>query len=49
MTKSRREKVGMEQLKSLKVFINCSQTSDDVHKDLEGYKLTKKTKVNNVW
>ena len=49
MTKSRREKVGTEQLKSLKAFINFSQTSDDLHKDLEGYKLTKKTDVNNVW
>ena len=49
MTKSRREKVGIEQLKSLKAFINCSQTSDDVHQDSEGYTLTKKTNVNNVW
>ena len=38
---NRREKVGIDP----KVFIDYSQTIDDVYKNLEEYNLTKKRKV----
>ena len=39
------EKVGIENLKNPKTFIDYSQTIDDVYKDLEDYQPTKKRKV----
>ena len=32
-----REKVGIELLKNLKIFIDYSQTTDDVYENLKGY------------
>ena len=40
-----REKVGIENLKTLKAFIDYSQTVDDVYKNLEDYTPTKKRRV----
>ena len=40
-----REKVGIKKLKNPEVFIDYSQTTDDVYENLEGYNPTKKTKV----
>ena len=40
-----REKVGTENLKNLKAFVDYSQTIDDVHKYLEDYNPTKKRRV----
>ena len=40
-----REKVGIENLKNLKAFIDYSQTIDDVYENLEGYNPTKKRRV----
>ena len=37
-----RQKVGIENLKNLKVFIGYSQTIDDVSENLEDYNQTKK-------
>ena len=40
-----REKVGIENLKNPKAFIDYSQKIDDVHENLEDYNLTKKRRV----
>ena len=40
-----KEKVGIENLKSPKACIGCSQTIDDVYENLEGYNPTKKRRV----
>ena len=40
-----REKVGIENLKNLKAFIDYSQTIDDVYENLEDYNPTKKRRV----
>ena len=40
-----REKVGTENLKNPKAFIDCSQKFDDVYENLEDYNPTKKRKV----
>ena len=42
---NRREKVGIENLKNPKSFIDYSQTIDDVYKNLEDYNPTKKRRV----
>ena len=40
-----REKVGIENLKNPKAFIDYSQTIDDVYENLEDYNPTKKRRV----
>ena len=40
-----REKVGIENFKNLKVFIDYSQIIDDVSENLEDYNTTKKRRV----
>ena len=40
-----REKVGIEELKDLKVFIDYSKKIDDVYENLEDYNPTRKRKV----
>ena len=40
-----RKKVGIENLKNRKAFINHSQTIEDVYENLEGYNSTKKRRV----
>ena len=40
-----REKVGLENLKNLKEFIDYSQTIDDAYENVEDYSLTKKRTV----
>ena len=40
-----REKVGIENLKNPKAFVDHSQTVDDVYENLESYNPTKKSKV----
>ena len=40
-----REKVEIKQIKNAKVFIDYSQTTDDVYGNLEDYNPTKKRKV----
>ena len=40
-----REKVEIENLKSSKAFIDCSQTIGDVYENLEDYNPTKKMRV----
>ena len=40
-----REKIGIENLKNLKAFIDYSQTTDDVYENLEDYNLTKKRRL----
>ena len=40
-----REKVGIEQLKNPKAFIDYSQTINDVYENLEDYNPAKKRKV----
>ena len=40
-----REKLGIENLKNPKAFIDFSQTIDDVYENLEDYNLTKKRRV----
>ena len=40
-----REKVGIENLKNPKSFIDYSQTIDDVYENLEGYNPIKKRRV----
>ena len=40
-----REKVGIKKLRNLKALIDYSQTIDDVYRNLEEYKPTKKRKV----
>ena len=40
-----REKVGMWNLKNPKVFIDCSQTIDNVYENLEDYNPKKKRRV----
>ena len=42
---NRREKVGTKELKNPKVFVDNSQTTDDVYQNLEDYNPTKKRKV----
>ena len=42
---NRREKVGTEELKNPKAFIDYLQTIDDVYENLEDYNLTKKRRV----
>ena len=42
---NRREKVGTEELKNPKAFIDYLQTIDDVYENLEDYNPTKKRKV----
>ena len=37
-----KKKVGTESLKNPKAFIDCSQTINDIHENLEVYNLTKK-------
>ena len=39
------EKVGIENLKNKKAFIDCSQTIDDVYENVEDYNPTKKRRV----
>ena len=46
---SRKEKVENQKLKNPKVFINYSQTIDDVNEHLEVYNPTKKIKVMTVF
>ena len=43
-----RDKVGIEVLKNPKTFIDCSQTIDDVHENLEDYNSTNKKRVLTV-
>ena len=45
MLKNGREKVGIKIIKSLKAFIDYSQTTDDVSENLEDYDPTKKRRV----
>ena len=45
MLTKRREKVGIENLKNPKAFIDYSQTTDNVYENLEDYNPTKKRKV----
>ena len=40
-----REKVGIESLKNPKVFVDYSETIDDVYENLEDYNPTKKRRV----
>ena len=40
-----REKVGIENLKNLKAFIDYLQTIDDIYENLEIYNPTKKRRV----
>ena len=40
-----REKIGLENLKNLKMFIDYSQTIVHVYKNLEDYNTTKKRRV----
>ena len=40
-----REKLGIKTLKSRKVFINSSNTVDDIYENLEDYNWTNKTRV----
>ena len=42
---NRRGKLGITALKNPKVFIDYSQTVDDVHENLEDYNPTKKRRV----
>ena len=42
---SGREKVGTENLKNIKAFIDYSQIIDDVYQNLEDYNPTKKTRI----
>ena len=42
-----REKIGTENLKNPKAFIDYSQTIDDVYENLEDYNRIKKTRVSN--
>ena len=42
-----REKVGIENLKIPKAFVDYSQTIDDVYENLEDYNPTKKKRVLN--
>ena len=44
-----REKVGLENLKNLKEFIDYSQTIDDAYENVEDYSLTKKRTVLKVF
>ena len=44
-----REKVGTEILKTPKVFIDYSQTNDEVYKNLEHYNSTNKRRVLTVF
>ena len=44
-----REKVGPENLKNLKEFIDYSQTIDDAYENVEDYSLTKKRTVLKVF
>ena len=39
------KKVGIENLKNSKAFIDCSQAIDDVYENLEDYDSTKKRRV----
>ena len=41
------EKVGIKDLKNPKAFIDYSQTTDDVHENLEDYNPTKKSVKNS--
>ena len=43
------EKVGIENLKNPKAFIDYSQTIDDVYENLEDYNPTKKKRVFKVF
>ena len=45
---SRKQKVEIKKLKNPKVFINYSQTIDDINKNLEVFNPTKKIKVMTV-
>ena len=40
-----REKAGIKKLKNLKAFIHCSQTIDNIYKNLGKFNPTKKQKV----
>ena len=42
---NKKEKVGVKKLKNLKVFIDYSQTIDDLYENLEDYNPSKKMKV----
>ena len=44
-----REKVGIENLKNLKAFIDYSQTTDGVYEKLDNYNPTKKRRVLPVF
>ena len=44
-----REKVGIENFKNLKAFIDYSQIIDDVYENLEDYNPTKKRRVLTVF
>ena len=46
---NKREKSGTEKLKNPKAFIDYSQTTDDVYKNLEDYDPTKKRKVSIIF
>ena len=46
---NRRGKVGIKKLKNPKVFIDFSQTTDDVYEDSEYCNLAKRTKVLKVF
>ena len=43
------EKVGVKKLKNPKVFIDYSQTVDDIYQNLEDYNPKKEKIVNSVW
>ena len=45
MAINERKKVGIENLKNSKTFIDYSQTIDDVYENLEDYNPTKKRRV----
>ena len=44
-----KEKVGIKKLKTLKAFVDYSQTIDDVYENLEDYNPTKKRIVTTVF
>ena len=44
-----KEKVGIKKLKTLKAFVDYSQTIDDVYENLEDYNPTKKRIVATVF